>query len=209
MSWHAAMRELRAWVQQHVDWRLASLVAFPRVASSSSSGETDAVEVEDGDSQQQRSARRVEPFGFRSRPPAGVRAAIIKALAGATNAILFGVASSRYGPSDLDDGEVALYCLADGSLVKLTRVGRIEVSAADDQDITLTVSGTGDVVVNSGSHAIGRVGDAVKARPGLAAWLSQVESLLNAVAPGSVTPLSSTFIDVMAEIAEGADHFKG
>lgn len=59
----------------------------------------------------------------------------------------------------------------------------------------------------SGGKAVARVGDKSKIGAPLSAWMSQVEVALNALAPGSVTTLSNTFLAAPGvEIYEGSPH---
>src|SRR5579859_737668 len=53
--------------------------------------------------------RRVWPFGLRSRPPKGVLAVWIGPPGRSGAGVIVGAESSRFGPSDLADGEVAFY----------------------------------------------------------------------------------------------------
>ncbi len=96
----------------------------------------------------------------------------------------------------------------------LTAAGKIEITGATDQNIAITVAGTGDVVINNGTAKVGRVGDAVQMTTILlggkqALWMQQMEGAVNSLAPGSVTPLSTTFAaDPGLTIKDGATHLK-
>lgn len=184
---------------------MSRLIGASPVAATSASGENDALEDdgEPGEPRSQWRARRIWPFGIRSRPPAGTWAVFIKPRGGAGKAVMIGAESSAYGPDDLDVGEVGIYCKATGTLIKLDANGKITIDAASGQD----------VVVNGGTLEVARKTDPVRitAAPGgaLATWMAQVETAINAIAPGSITPLSATFAAAPGmTINDGADHFK-
>jgi hypothetical protein len=116
-----------------------------------------------------------------------------------TNALILGIASSRYGPSDLEDGELALYCLADGTLVKLTRVGKISIDAAAGQD----------VVVNGGTARVAREGDPVNGGSVTAVAGATPVTFIYAPAGGLPGSPSTTLVLSGGKITGGADRFKG
>ena len=149
MTWQTAIRELRSWVETYVQTRLGALVEFTRVASATASGEKDSVEVGGGDQRKQRPVRRIEHWGLRGRPPAGIWAVVIKAIAGASNGLLVGISTTRHGSQNLEAGETEIYCSASGTRVFLDKNGTIHVDAASGQD----------VIIDGGSAKVHRVGD--------------------------------------------------
>lgn len=126
-------REIREWVQQ----QLLGLFGWTTVASSDALG-GDTTKVAD-DTDGQRPAQRIEPFGFRSRPPQGVRAFWIRI--GSSNVAFIGIApTGSYGPNDLDIGESAMYGTASGALVKIDVNGNIILTPTTGQ--TAQVAGS-------------------------------------------------------------------
>ena len=92
--------------------------------------------------------RRMGPFGLRGRPPAGAEALAVGESPVA--AAMIAAEDLSHGPSDLAEGEVALYSTAD-AVIRLWADGRI----------TLDAGGTATIDVNGGAAPVGRVGDAV------------------------------------------------
>jgi hypothetical protein len=91
----------------------------------------------------------------------------VAATAGSTNNVTVAEDSTRYGPSDLDDGEVAVYCKVQSVVIRLFSDGSVKVR--DKAGSQLLFDGKGNVSVNGqaialagGGPAVGRVGDAVQ-----------------------------------------------
>ncbi len=106
--------EMYAQLREYVDLRMrasiARLVHFTYFSGASSSGTEDSVECDHTDSNSGSYAvRRMQHFGFRSRPPKGVAAIRLGNFEAASNSVVVAEDSSRYGPGDLEDGEMALY----------------------------------------------------------------------------------------------------
>lgn len=122
---------------------LTATVRVAKVAKSSADGTGDTVQGhEDGapsDEQFDLAARRIWPFGIRSVPPAGVDAVWVRS-GGSTNGVMVGAESSRFGPSDLADGEVALYNKTAGVLVRLGSDGTVNITAGVGK--TVNVNGS-------------------------------------------------------------------
>ena len=191
MTWS----EIRDFVYQAVGW----VVSYSRVAKSSAGGNDDEVEgrSEPDEPSYQIPVRRLWPFGLRSRPPAGVEAVIVLVNGGATRAVMVGAESAKYGPSDLAEGEAALYG-ATAAVIRIWTDGRI------------TIDGDGaDVVVNGGGAKVHRVGDhgdagtiSFTAPPQLAGTYTDPD--------GATHPFSvGTPIAVKTKATEGAARFKG
>lgn len=184
MEWN----EFRDYVRQALGW----VVRFSRVAGNTADGGKDTVEGRATGSDEQSYAylvRRIWPFGIRSRPPAGCDAVVVHANAGSSNGVMVGAESTRYGPSDLKDGEVCLYNKGTAT-VKL-----------DEND---------QVVVNGGSIPVAREGDAVARNNAMATWMSAVEAALSAAGSPTASPWSgvSPQSSNIALVAEGAENFR-
>jgi hypothetical protein len=135
--------------------------------------------------------QRMWPFGIRSRPPTGTPGVAVFPNANASCGILTGAESSEYGPSDLEEGETALYNLI-GTFVKAWADGKLTIDSNEGKDI----------VVNGGSAKVGRVGDAVAAGTTMAAWITNVISALATLGEVVAPPVD------FGVIAEGANKFK-
>lgn len=162
------------------------------------------VDREQGEEERPQPVRFLQSFGFRSRcVVSGGECVVVAPRAGATNAIALAADNLGHGPTDLQEGEVAVFCKVAGTVIKLTEDG-LSIAAASPKDVT----------VNGGTQPVARQGDAVQIKPvvsggALALWMSQVEAFINAAAPGTVTPLSATFVASPGlTIKDGAPHFK-
>lgn len=155
MSPFDAIRALRAELLVAIEDRLARVGWFAKVATTSATGERDTVEGQVAKSGEQPTGvtgRRVEPFGFRSVPPVGIMAAVVRLMARATSGVQVGVsASNPYGPSDLEDGEVAIYCKAIGALWKFDKNGKVSVSSSTGQPIQLQAGAGANVTIDAGA----------------------------------------------------------
>ena len=203
----AALRaELAALKAQAVapQWTLTS--------RSSAMGAADQVQTADDDKNRgQRPVSRLEPFGLRYRAPSKLRSFSLRI--GTSNVVFIGIQPSKgYGPTDVDDGEVALYNITK-AIVRLWKSGKVTLDADSGQD----------VVVNGGTAKVARVGDTLTASAQLAAWASVIESFCNGIAPGTFTPLNQFAPAAspppgaanpgadgnLGTIQTGADHLKG
>jgi phage gp45-like len=195
-------RELRAWVQALI----ARMFLYTLTAVASSIGNADAVEsadpgrdpdAPDDEKKSQRKLVRVQPFGFNSVPPKGIRGLSI--WMSKSNGWFIGIGPTKsYGMQNCAQGETELYCSANGTRVYLDKNGVVHVDASTGQD----------VIVNGGSAQVGRVGDAVSVATTMATWIAAVSTALNTAgpvigAPGTVTPPSD-----FGKISAGAAHFK-
>lgn len=194
--------EIRDYVRQALSW----VVRFSTVSATGSDGYKDAVDGRAGadETSYQYPVRRLWPFGIRSRPPVGVDAVVIHVNGGSGSGVMVGAESNAYGPDDLAEGEVAIYCRASGAVIKLDADGKITIDAASGQD----------VVVNGGTLKVARETDPCRltAAPGgaLAVWMGQVESAISGLAGVVPTPLAATFVATPGiTVKTGADHLKG
>lgn len=112
----------------------------------------------------------------------------------------------------LEEGETRLHAAGQVQcVVRLRQDGSIEVVPLAGQNVILRTSSGGEVRFDGGAYAdrsVGRVDDPCAKTAALGTWMGQVETMINGLAPGSVTPLSTTFTNV-AVIANGAPNVKG
>jgi phage gp45-like len=191
MTWS----DVRDFVYQAIGW----LVSYTRVAKSSAGGSDDEVEgrSEPNEPSYQIPVRRMWPFGIRSRPPAGVEAIVVLVNGGGTRAVMVSAESAKYGPSDLDDGESALYNKT-AAVIRLWSDGHVSIDADN-----------ADVVVNQGSAKVHRVGD--QGDGGTIAFTSPSTLAGTYTDPDGVPhPFSvGTPIVLKTKATEGAERFKG
>jgi phage gp45-like len=108
------LAELRGHIADMVTQKLASLFGYTLTSNISALGDSDQVESADDavdpDTMQksQRPATRIQPFGFISRAPTGLRAMWLAL--GSSNVFFMGIGpQQKYGPQNLNDGETAVY----------------------------------------------------------------------------------------------------
>jgi hypothetical protein len=205
MTWAAAIAEARRALREYVDQKIIGLFGFTLTTNTSAIGDEDQLAMADDDGNKgQRPARRIEPWGYRSRPPDKVRALWLRL--GSSNVLFLGVASDKgYGDSDLDAGESELYCSKSGTRIRLGTDGAIHIDAASGAD----------VIVNGSNLKVARDTDPVD----LGTFIHQPASgtgvtpcQLSWVPPGGGTPTvigSPIGSDLTGQISDGADHFKG
>jgi phage gp45-like len=181
------LRLLKAETRDLVRQVVANAIQFSRFTLSSSSGEHDQVAGHHTEGPDEESydyeVRRLQHFGFRSRPPKDVWALRVAASGGATNGATVAEDSTRYGPSDLEDGEVALYNRVSGLEIRFDKNGNITIRSADGKLVSL----------QGGQRGIARLDDTVAASKAMAAWMGQVDKALNALSSGAIQPTSDTF----------------
>lgn len=130
--------------------------------------------------------RLIQQFGFRSQPIVGSEIIVGAPRACGTNAVALGTDNLGCGPSDLADGECAIYSSADkmnGGVQELCRIrlratGKLEIDAKAGLDVVVN-QGTKTVVVN---------GDSVSQGGALKTWMDAV------TAATSVPPFAGTTI---------------
>lgn len=116
---------------------------------------------EQGDEPTQQRVRFLQWFGFRSRPVVNGGEAIVAApRGGTTNAVALAADHLGYGPTDLKEGESAVYDKS-GSVIHLFEDGSLSVTAKGGAVVTLDKDGNATVVPKSGAQV--RLGDAVLA----------------------------------------------
>jgi phage gp45-like len=125
---------------------IRAVVQFSTVARSTSSGHGDAMtgRTPPGETPNQIPVRRMWPFGIRSVPPVGIDCAVVKANAGPNNGIMVGAESAKYGPSDLVEGETAIYSKENPKALHADADGATRINA----------KATKDVIVNGGTRLV-------------------------------------------------------
>lgn len=156
-----------------------------------------------GQQQCQQPVRFMQWFGFRSRPVVKQGEAVVVACRGGTsNAVAVAADNLAHGPTDLDEGESVMYS-SGGSTIRQDTAGKIMIDAKTPAD----------VVVNGGTLKVARVTDPCFISPTdpLAVWMQQVETFINAVVPGTISPLSAAFLHapgIKITATAGAPRFK-
>lgn len=141
--------------------------------------------------------RFLQWYGFRSRPQVqGAECLVVAARAGSANAVAVACDNLAVGPLDLAEGESVMYG-SGGSTIRHDQAGVVTVNGG-----TLRVARETDPCRILGQMEVGAF---------LAVWMSQVEGALNALAVGTVAPLSSTFLSspgIVIKDGAGAPKFK-
>jgi len=155
---------MKDWVKEYLRNALARVWSWTYFTGNSADGTKDSVASDKTDSNAPSfSARRMQHFGFRSLPPSGVAAIRLGNIGAASNSVIIAEESSRFGPSDLKDGEVAIYNKVTGCVIKMDQNGAVSVTGAPNQNITVSASGTGSVAVSAtpvtGAVKLGPVGN--------------------------------------------------
>jgi phage gp45-like len=139
MQLYETLRLWRAGVMEFARQLVANAIVYAPYSLSTASGEQDKVEgyktEGEGEEAYDLDARRVGRFGLRSRPPKGIWAVWLAVGGGPTNGVVVAEDSTRYGPSDLEDGEVALYNIVAGVEIRLDKDGNINIRSADGKRV--------------------------------------------------------------------------
>lgn len=138
---HGLINKLREELKRYVDERIASIVKYLPYSVNSADGTGDAVKgypTEGTDEQAYDfAARRVFPFGIRSRPPVGTTGVWIGKAGHTGDGVIVAAESSRFGPSNLNDGEVAIYNKTNGTTILLDQNGNIKITPGSGATIQL------------------------------------------------------------------------
>lgn len=192
---------------------LAGYFGRTRISRSSESDDNpvDSVDLWDEATPMQ----RVEGYGDITIPPDGCDVLFLRS---SDNGACWSLGKAR--PSGVSKrGNRGLYTDEIGTLILLhgkgsSTPGAIEVrnpkgaSIVIDKDggVTITAAAGKDVAVNGGTAEVARKGDAAVAAAGMVAWMSQVATYINTLAPGTVSPAAPP---TFGTINAGAGRFKG
>lgn len=167
-----------------LNW-LYNMFVWTLTAKSSADGNGDAIEGADGsDGESQKSQRkvaRIQPFGFNSLPPKGLRSLSLRL--GSSNIFFIGIGpQKKYGPTDLEEGESAVYAKPGQSIV-----------LDKDGNIVQTPHGSGTVQVGGADYSLLKTEDLLTdlgnfAKVVAAIALSNVASVGSPLAGTTVTP---------------------
>jgi hypothetical protein len=132
----------------------ARLVQFSTTDTSTASGHGDTFTGRSLDDGQQSPipSRRMWPFGIRSRPPRGVDCIVVKANGGSNQGVMVGAESDAYGPSDLADGETAIYSKAFAHALVADKDGNTKIASDTANSKNVIVNGGTRVVVLDQDH---------------------------------------------------------
>lgn len=169
--------------REHVERLLFTLFGWTVITKTSPLGDQDFAKAFD-EAESQRPIQRVEPFGLRSRAVTGKLRQFFLRL-GSSNVFGLGFApDASVGPSDLEPGEVCIYCGKNGTRVFLDKDGNIKVDAASGANVTINGA---EVNLNAGSNGVARIGDSVDADTGFRGWVGQVDYALGLISPFSLS----------------------
>lgn len=197
------LRQLALELREHARQVVANAIQYTQVTRSTSSGEHDKVagyrSEGAGEEDYDYEVLRVQHFGFRSRPPANVGAVRLATTGGATNNVTVAEDSTRYGPSNLEDGEVALYNSVNGLEVRFDRSGNISAQSAPGQLVKL----------QGGDRGVARLKDSVDC--GTLIFVPSTPPALSYVLPGGdmpQLPQGATTIALKGVISSASDKTK-
>lgn len=125
------LKRIREELREQIRQARANAAQFTRITKASADGTKDSVHGHrtqgSGEQDYDFFVRRMQHFGFRSVPLAGVWAIRLPAGRGA-NGVTVAEDSTRYGPTNLNPGEVALYNKVNGCTIVLDQNGNIIVT---------------------------------------------------------------------------------
>jgi len=180
MDLYEYVARVRAELRELARQLVANAIQFTALVRSTSSGEHDKVAGyrTEGASEPayDYEVRRLQHFGFRSRPPKDVWVVRVAASGGPTNNVTVAEDSTRFGPSDLADGEVALYNRVSGVELRLDADGNVRIQSADGKLVSL----------QGGDRGVAREQDTVDA--GTLIFVPGPSASLSYVAPGGQLP---------------------
>jgi phage gp45-like len=195
MQLYETLRLWRAGLMEFARQLIANAIVYAPYSLSTASGEQDKVEGHKTEGEDEEAydldARRVGRFGLRSRPPKGIWAVWLAVGAGSTNGVVVAEDSTRYGPSDLEDGEVALYNSVAGVEIRLDKDGNVNIRSADHKLVKL----------QGGDKGIARLDDTIDRNGAMQTWMSDVETKLTAL-KASITPMASNTIGTISSASD-------
>lgn len=165
------IREQIAALEQRLVQRIANQIQITTVSRSTAKGEEDGAEGwPDSGKAYQRSTRRMQHFGFRSRPPKNSAAVMLLVGGGNASEVTVAEGSDGYGPEDLAEGEAALFSMADGTeilvkkgtdgiVIRSTSSAPITIEAGAGANVTIDAGAGGSVVLNGGVLNVARATD--------------------------------------------------
>lgn len=110
-----------------------------------------------------------EPYGLASAGVAGAHVMVVDVGGDESHPVAISVSDSRYRPSGLTSGQVALYD-ATGKVILLASSG-------------ILLGGSG------ATKSVARTGDAIAvSQASFIAWMGQVTAYINTLTPGAITP---------------------
>lgn len=214
-------------IREYVRQRIGALVRIAR-SSGVNANRIDEVKgrARDGEEpDQQIPATRYQHYGFRSSPPADSEYVIIGA-GDVGQRVCIASETPGTGPGSQASGEVEVYCkhgqqltydkdghatlqVASGKKVAITANGAtIEITAAGK--VTVTSAAGQDVQVNGGALKVARDTDPVAPTATMATLLTAIIALINAAAPGTISPAQAAALALqIGTINGGAAQFKG
>lgn len=170
-------------------------------------------ETDGGDAEQSDEAEVLQPAGFASRPAITDTLEGFAVMRGDEPVVL--VLLDKGAPAqDVEAGETRLYGVNGSTngaaVIRIRATGAIEVTAKSGTNVSISVSGGGNVVLAGGSLEVARRTDPVTAAAGLLTTLGQIATLLNTAgpvvgAPGTVTPFTGPTVGT---ITSGATNVK-
>lgn len=200
-TWQQGIAHLRREVWNRIDQRILQSFGWTRTAKGSAMGDTDQVETADvSDSTvgkgQQRPARRLELWGLRGFPVAKVRTFWVRL--GSSNVIYLGIAPTKgYGPTDLAEGETAVYSEKVEKALHATKDGDTKLAAAEGR--TVQVAGDAERMLLAES-LLGQLKDLVDAlRGGVAGTTPIVDTSTGAPLPALSGPAGVVYGAIVAE----------
>lgn len=190
MNWAQIVRDLRAEFRNYVETALLDLFSYTKTSKPSKNGRDDKIEGRTSEGSEDKAdsdVQRMQHYGFRSIPPVGTWA--VSAKVGGQKFTL-GEDSTKYAPTDLEEGELALFNSQSGVQVKLTKDGDVLIGAKSGRDIKF----------NGGGAKVARVGDKTTAHDHVVSFTLAAD-LGTGTVTGTITVSSEE-----PTIAEGADH---
>lgn len=167
----AALERRIAQLEATLKQRIANVVQVSSVALTDASGKGEGVDGRPASESSQRSVRRIQHAGFRSRPPKAATAVLLSVEGSSTKVVV--VAEDDGQSITLDDGETKVYAPAkptaylwidkdggikatnaSGASVQISKDGAVDVGSAAAQQITIT-AGAGASIVLKGNAAGG------------------------------------------------------
>lgn len=172
MDWSRLIRDKVSEAEARVMQFTRNIVQVTTVTRSTAKGDEDGADGwPDAGKAYQRSPRRMQHFGFRSRPPKNSAAVMLLVGGGNGSEITVAEGGDGYGPTDLADGEAALYSKKTGATIIIRSDGKIEI----------TPGAGADIVLNGGTAKVNRSGDAVNRTGTFALWITALRTSITGI----------------------------